>query len=213
MCCHVIASENSFVGGIMKRHKPKHMKRQKKHTRQSTSKKLRLKRSVRLKYVAPRTSAQYWKMPVQVRDTYDRAVHALTYMRSARVSRRKAAQKFNISPQVLARFAGKALRRQSNGQYVARPADKLLRLVVIPTPQGLQELATTDSHEATKVANYWIALNRYLTFGDASALRESKGKKITSANGKKVSLLTELSELDRLASAGVLSFETIYAKR
>ena len=197
----------------MKRRKPKHMKRQKRDTRQRTNKKRRLKRSRRVKYVAPRTAAQYWKMPAQLRDMYDRALQASTYMRTARVSRRKAAQKFNISPQVLARFAGKALRRQSNGRYVVRPTDKLLRVLVIPTKKGLREVATTDSRQAHAVSEYWIAVNRYLDTGDASALQNFRGKRIVDANGKRVPLLTDLAELDRLGNAGVLSFETIYAKR
>jgi hypothetical protein len=94
-----------------------------------------------------------------------------------------------------------------------RASDRLLRVLVIPTSDGLQEIATRDSRQASLIANYWIALDRYFSSGDSSALREFDGKKVTSANGKKVPLFTDLAELDRLASAGVVSFETIYAKR
>jgi len=81
--------------------------------------------------------------------------------------------------------------------------------------KGLREVATTDSRQAHVVSEYWIAVHRYLDpkTGDASALQTFKGKRIVDANGKRVSLLTDLAELDRLGNAGVLSFETIYAKR
>jgi len=38
-----------------------------------------------------------------------------------------------------------------------------------------------------------------------------KGKKITDASGKRHPLITDLSQLDALGSAGVLSFESLYA--
>jgi hypothetical protein len=79
----------------------------------------------------------------------------------------------------------------------------------------MREIATRDSREASMVAEYWIAVNRYVDpeSGDASSLQKFKGKYVTDSSGKKVPLLTDVSELDRLASAGVLSFESIYAKR
>jgi hypothetical protein len=77
----------------------------------------------------------------------------------------------------------------------------------------LREIATRDSREASKAAEYWNALHRYLSTGDASAIRKFNGKYITDANGSKIRLLTDLKELDRQGNAGNLSFETIYAKR
>jgi hypothetical protein len=59
---------------------------------------------------------------------------------------------------------------------------------------------------------YWTAVERYRDTGDVSALREFRGKYIVDASGKQVRLLTNPRELDRLASAGLLSFETLYAR-
>jgi hypothetical protein len=88
-----------------------------------------------------------------------------------------------------------------------------LRVIVIPTSEGLREIATRDSREASNAAEYWNAVHRYLETGDASALQKLKVKRIVDATGKRVRLLLDLAELDRLGNAGVLSFETIYAKR
>jgi anti-anti-sigma regulatory factor len=62
------------------------------------------------------------------------------------------------------------------------------------------------------IGKYWNAVDRYRDTGDASALREFRGKHIIDANGKRIRLLTDLGELDRLGSAGLLSFETLYAR-
>jgi hypothetical protein len=87
-----------------------------------------------------------------------------------------------------------------------------LRVLVIPTRKGLGEIGTRDSRQASQLGRYWTAVERYRDIGDASALRELKVKYIIDANGKRVRLLTNLVELDRLGTAGVLKFESLYAK-
>jgi hypothetical protein len=109
-------------------------------------------------------------------------------------------------------LGGSALRKRANGQYKAKASDRLLRVLVIPTREGLREIAVRDSRQASQIAEYWNAVHRYLETGDKSALRKFRRKRITDANGVRVPLLTDLGELDRLGSAGVLSFESLYAK-
>jgi hypothetical protein len=110
------------------------------------------------------------------------------------------------------RLGGSALRRLANGRYVARSRDSLLRVLVIPTPRGLAELPLRDSVDASTVAEYLNALHTYLANGDATALDEFKGSRIKGADGSVIVLLTDRTILDELASAGVLSFESIYAR-
>ena len=68
-----------------------------------------------------------------------------------------------------------------------------------------------DSRQATVVGKYWNAVNLYRDTGNASVLVGFRGTHITDVDGKRVPLMTDLNELDRLGSAGVLSFETLYA--
>jgi len=133
-------------------------------------------------------------------------------MRANGISLRQAAHEFELDPKLVLRLAGPALRKRANGRYTPKASDRLLRVIVIPTSDGLSEIATRDSREASKAAKYWNAVHRYLATGDAFALPQFKGKKITDANGKRVQLVTDFNELDRLGSAGVLSFESIYPK-
>lgn len=183
-----------------------------KRIRRKSGRKHQLSRRVTIKSSAPRTLKRYWAMSERDREMYNRSVHAVTYMRSSQVSRRKAARQYEIPPQIMVRFAGTALRKLRNGRYVARPSDKLLRVLVLPTFEGLQEVATRDSREASTVSKYWNAVHRYLATGDISAIHQFDGKQITDATGAKILLLTNRQELDRQGNAGNFSFESTYQK-
>ncbi len=133
-------------------------------------------------------------------------------MRADGVSLRQASREFEIDPRTVVRLGRPALRKRANGRYKAKASDRLLRVLVVPTREGLREIAVRDSRQASQVAEYWNAVHRYLETGDDSALRKFRRKRITDANGVRVPLLTDFDELDRLGSAGVLSFESLYAK-
>ncbi len=133
-------------------------------------------------------------------------------MRAEGVSLRQASREFGIDPRTVVRLGRPALRKRPNGRYKARANDRLLRVLVLPTRGGLREIAVRDSREASQIAEYANAVQRYLQTGDASALRKFRRKRITDATGARVPLLTDLDVLDRLGSAGVLSFESLYAK-
>ena len=133
-------------------------------------------------------------------------------MRADGVSLRQASREFGLDPRTVVRLGGSALRKRANGRYKAKASDRLLRVLRVPTREGLREIAVRDSRQASQVAEYWNAVHRYLETGDDSALRKFRRKRITDANGVRVPLLTDLGELDRLGSAGVLSFESLYAK-
>jgi len=126
-------------------------------------------------------------------------------------SLRRAAKKFNRDPRTVQNWARPALRKLRNGRWAAKTHDQLLRVLTIPTKEGLVEIGVPDSRQATIVSEYSNAVERYISTGDASALRGFQGRYITDADGTKVRLLTDTRALDRLASAGVLSFESLYA--
>lgn len=158
----------------------------------------------------PGTSAEYFAMAERDRALWKDLGQIVTEVRSG-TSLRQAALKFNRDPRTIQRLARPALRKLRNGRWAAKSRDKLLRVVVIPGEKGLIEIGLTDSRQASIVGQYWNAVERYQQTGDASALRLLRAKYIIDANGKRIPLLTDLRELDRLASAGVLSFETLYA--
>jgi hypothetical protein len=133
-------------------------------------------------------------------------------MRADHVSLFRAAREFSVSPESVLRLGGSALRRTPSGHYVAKPKDDLLRVLRLPDRKGLREIAFDDSREASIAGKYWDAVGVYLQTGDVSKLRRFRGKFVSDASGRPFQLLTDLNELDRQGSAGVLSFESIYAR-
>ena len=106
---------------------------------------------------------------------------------------------------------GRPALRKKNGRYVATKTDRRLRVIAILTDKGKKEVATRDSRQASLIGSHWAAVQKYLQTGDDSALLEFKKTRVIDASGKHHRLLTDLKELLRQASAGVLSFESMYA--
>ncbi len=50
--------------------------------------------------------------------------------------------------------------------------------MVIRFRKGLREIATRDSREASLIGEYWSAVEKYLTRGDASALKKLRRKAV-----------------------------------
>ncbi len=185
------------------------MKRQSKCTRRKATKRPSIR--ARSRSVPPRTLEEFFAMPELDREIWKNVGQAVTEMRAG-ASRRQAAQKFDLDPRMIQQRAPSALRKLRSGRWVARPKDRLLRVLVIPSRTGLREIGVRDSRHASLLGQYWTAVERYRDTGDTSALRKFRGQHIIDATGKRVRLLTNLHELDRLGSAGVLSFESLYAR-
>jgi hypothetical protein len=172
---------------------------------------IRKKRS-KAKLAAPRTEAQYLARPEHFKETWDRVLGVVSKMRREKVSLAQASRDAGISPRTVTKWGNAALQKQKNGKYAAKKSDNLLRLVMIPTPDGTRDIAVRGSKQVTLLAEYWNALHRYLKTGDASQLKTFQGKHIRDANGIDIPLSVDLSALNRLGSAGVLSFESLYAR-
>ena len=81
---------------------------------------------------------------------------------------------------------------------------------MIPTPEGPIEILVRGLKQASLLGRYWSSLHRYYESGDKS-LQQFAGQFIAATDGTKFPLLTDLDLLDELGSAGVLSFESLYA--
>lgn len=184
-------------------------------TRRKSGSRHRFRRRNPRRLVAPRTAKQFFAMPQAFQDTWTRVTHVISKMLADRVSLPEASREFGLDPRVVARLGKSALRKRKNGQYSAKPTNKLLRILAIPAPDekgGKREIAVLDSRQATILGRYWAAVQKYLRTGDSYALNKFRGKRIIDANGKRMPLLTDLTELDHLGSAGVWSFESIYSQ-
>ena len=164
-------------------------------------------------HAAPRTTAQYNAKPESFKTMWDRVVSVVSKMRTEKASLQKDARELEISPRTVKRWAGSALQKRSNGKWIAKKNDTLLRVLTIPASDGTREIAIRGSKQATRLADYWNSVHRYLQTGDASRLKKFEGQFIKDANGEQIPLPTDRKELNRLASAGVISFESLYSQR
>ena len=162
--------------------------------------------------VAPRSSQEYFAKPERFQDRWNRATHVISKMRTTGTSLRKASREFGIDPRVVVKLGKSALRKVSNGRYVAKAKDRLLRILSVPAPEGTREVALRDSVQASLLGQYWDAVQKYLQTGDASRLEKFKRKRIVLADRKRIRLITDPEQLGRLGNAGVLSFESLYAR-
>jgi hypothetical protein len=179
-----------------------------KPTQRAINEPRRKSRSSRNKFVPPRTVEEFFAMSARDQERWKNVDQTVTEVRAG-ASLRQASRKFGLDPRTVRRLVPSAFRKLENGRYAAKASDRLLRVLVIPTPKGL---SVSHSHQATLLGKYWTAVDRYRDTGDASALREFRGKTITDTDGKEIPLLTDREELDYLGSAGFLSFESLYAR-
>jgi hypothetical protein len=177
----------------------------------SIPKKLRKSQRAKKK-TSPRSLEQYRAQPAKQQNLLIRVAHAMTSMRSEGYSLAQAARVHGVDTRTIKSYAGSALKKDSSGRYKAKANDRVLRALVIPTERGLAEIATRSSRDATKVGKYSAAVQTFLETGDDSVLSQFQGQSIVDAAGNRINFLTDLDELERQGSAGVLSFESIYAR-
>ena len=160
----------------------------------------------------PQTIKELFAKPRKFQALWNRVTQVPAEMRSKGISLREAAKRFGVSPDAVLDLIPSAFRKDRNGRYQVKPSDDLLRVLLIPSRKGLREIVVKGSRQASIVGAYWSAVEAFVKREDPSPLRRLSQKTATDANGEIIRLLTNLDELERLASAGVLHFESIYGR-
>jgi hypothetical protein len=163
-----------------------------------------------LPFKKPNTARQYFLLSPKNQEIWDSIGHVVSKIRQG-MTLPRAAKEYGLKPKIVSSLGRPALIKKKNGRYVAKKTDQLLRVVNALTTEGRKEIATRDSRQASLVGGHWAAVQKYLQTGDGSALLRFKGKRVTDARGKRYLLLTDPQEIERLGSAGVLRFESMYS--
>jgi hypothetical protein len=159
------------------------------------------------------TIEQFYALPERDQEIVLLLPKGVSLMKENDISASAAARALWIPPREFISRARSALRTLKNGRYVAKRNDHLFRpVIVVSKSRGPIEVATTDSREASIAGKHSSAVERYLETGDDSALRRLPRNYIIDAQGNRIELLTDTDELDRLGSAGELSFESLYLR-
>lgn len=160
----------------------------------------------------PRNLAEFDKMPRRSRQAFENVTHAITRIREG-ASLKSAATEFGVAPRSIVTIGKCALRKTAGGRYVAKPSDKLLRVFSVPVHGGPIDVAVRGSRAATVVSERAIAQRQFARTGDTSRLHALEGTTLLDAEGREVPFLTDPDELERQGDLGMLSYESIYARR
>jgi hypothetical protein len=188
------------------------MKNRKVGNQSRTAKKSRPRRQRSSKPIAPRTAEQYFAKPLRAQELWNRVTHVIAKMRANKLSLQKASREFGVDPRTVVKRGGTALRKSETGRYEAKKSDRLLRVLVVPTHDGTRDIAVRGSRRASQLGEYWSAVHKYLQTGDPSGLQKFRGQKTWDIDGEQIPFITDPAELKRLGSAGVFSFESMYAR-
>ena len=130
-------------------------------------------------------------------------------MRSKGWSATRAAHEAGTTLPTLRKYAGSALRRGDDGRYQARPGDQFRRRMRMLTPDGQIGIPVRGSRQASAIAEYWNAVDRYLTTGRTDDLHQFHGRTIR-VGAIEHPFITDPRTLRGLGLAGEVSFEDIY---
>ena len=160
----------------------------------------------------PRTLKQYFAMAKASQEKWDRVGQVISKMQSSEISLQKASREIGVSQKTVVKLAGSALRKRANGKYAVNKSEKILRVLVMPTSEGLKEIAVRGFEAASKIGKYDAAVQKYLRTGDDSKLKRFRRLKLKDASGKRIQFLTDTAELKRQGLLGQFSFESLYAR-
>jgi hypothetical protein len=143
------------------------------------------------------------------REGYHKALNVLRRMRHGE-SLSVASRAEHTTPDAVRRYVGAALSRDQRGRFRANPTDRFVRRMKFVDAHGIHIVEPANSHEASKLAEYWAAVDHYLKTGDDRHLRRFRRMLLRTRNKLKLPFVTDLDTLDQLARAGELSFEDLY---
>lgn len=122
-----------------------------------------------------------------------RALEVVSQARRGKGSLSKLAQIRRIAPKTVRRASGAF--RKRGGRWVANRTDEVQRYLKSYERGERIEVLVSNSRTATLLSRYANAVGRFVETGDASGLREFKGKTYVDARGKTHTFETEPAAL------------------
>lgn len=147
---------------------------------------------------------------LQTEQTRQRVFEVLQRMRATGASLTRAAHDAHTTLRTVRKHAASAVQQEVNGRYRVTKSDRLARTLRFLTPDGVISVSVRGSRTASRIARHWAAVDRYLRTGNTDALRDFADNTFR-VKGTTRSFVTDPVLLDRLANAGEVSFEDLYA--
>ena len=162
----------------------------------------------------PKSLAQFDKLPRRSQTSFENVAHVVTRMREG-ASLKSAAAEYGVGPRTVVKLGGSALTKTKGGRYAAKSSDTspFSRPFVVTVHGGRIEVGVRGSRAASELSKRAIAQREFLATGDDTKLRKLRKTKILDASGREIPFLTDEDELARQGDLGMLSYESIYARR
>lgn len=190
------------------------MKRRSQQSGRKAVKKRRSIRSTQNRHSAPRTAADFFSRPKLFQERWRRGLRVVSLMRNKNLTLAEASAESEVESRFVRDWMSSALRKNANGRFTAKPRDRLLRILRLPSAKGpsLIEVATRDSREAALNSRYWRLVAGFSRTGDETVFSRLRRKTMLDAYGRRVPLVFDPDVLQLLGDAGSLNFEMIYAQ-
>lgn len=159
----------------------------------------------------PRSVEDFLSKPATFQTAWTRVTSVITRMRRGE-SLSQAAKELGVDPRTVVKKAKQAIKKLPNGRFRPSKTDSLLRVLRVPTEKGSVNVGLNSSRHASLLGSYWDAVQKYLRTGDETLLNKFKGRRVRDSRHGFIDLITDTQLLNRLGSAGVLSFESLYAR-
>jgi hypothetical protein len=135
-----------------------------------------------------------------LRETRKRSLSVLGLMRQGKAMT-AAARETGVDRRTVARHLGNAIAKHSDGQYHAKPSDRISRSMVIYSEGKQVEVTIPNSKTASTIGQYFNAVRRFLNTADKRSLDAFKGVTVTDAEGEMHVLETNVKRLKKIESA------------
>lgn len=168
----------------------------------------------RRRHPAPRSADDFFRRPKAFQERWRRGLRAVSLMRNKKLSLREASIESEVDSRFVRRWMSAALRKRAGGRYAAKPSNRLLRVLKLPSVEGpsVIEVATRDWREAALISRYWRSVRHFFRTGDETVFARLRRKTVRDAGGKRIRLVFDPDVLHLLGDAGLFTFEGIYAQ-
>jgi len=139
----------------------------------------------------------------------ERALSALSRMRGG-MSLRAAARDAFTTPETVRRYLPAAVKRAASGRYVATTSDQYVRTLRFLNARGMDVVTVRGSRTASRIAEYWNAVDHFLKTGSTQRLWKFRGQSFQ-AGKIKHPFITSPEVLKQFGHQGEVQFEDLYA--
>ena len=151
---------------------------------------------------------RYESLSARQKSTYEKLVALLFDLRTRKGTYSQLLRNHRVGSRTARKYLGRYLLKGAGGRIRASKADRLVRKLLFPMPFGDLPVTIRDSRQASKLSEYFNDRDKLLSGKMTAREFETKWRGARVA-GQEV--FADAPEIFRMANAGVLKMENLYA--